>query len=168
MAKAYRNSKVAAAMDSDWVIFLVWGSGLLFFVVIPSARACYRNCIREDGGGPPPANEAAAVHRRILLRLDKVTYPRQNSLPASTTSGLGGGGRPSTTTAAGTAAAAAEEEDCAICLGQFEDGDRCSVMPICHHEFHRDCIANWLLAQHNTCPLCRAKLQWSLAAQDMV
>jgi E3 ubiquitin-protein ligase DOA10 len=43
------------------------------------------------------------------------------------------------------------------------------VMPICHHEFHRDCIANWfVVARNNTCPLCRAKLQWSLVAQDMV
>jgi hypothetical protein len=30
-------------------------------------------------------------------------------------------------------------------------GRRLSVMPGCRHEFHRSCIAKWLMACNNTC-----------------
>ncbi|CAO2140613.1 unnamed protein product [Urochloa humidicola] len=71
------------------------------------------------------------------------------------------------------AASASEEDCCSICLGQFEDGDMCSVMPACRHHFHTDCIAAWFKASNNTCPLCRAPLQCSctsstVVAQDIV
>lgn len=160
-------------MDPDLVIFLVLvGACSLVFVVISVCKACCSDSGRDDGQPPNEASAAAAAAVRqrpgggkILRRLDKVTYRRRNAAVPASTSGGGGGGRPSTTAAA---APVSEDEYCAICLGQFEDGDLCSVMPICHHEFHRDCIANWLVARHNTCPLCRAKLQWSLVVHDMV
>lgn len=140
-------------MDSVLEVFLLSWAGTYFvmFAVVICVCVC-PHCCREDRGLPA---------RKLKPLLEKVTftYPRRNSLPTST-SGGGEGGRPSTT--AGTTAAA---EDCVICLGQFEDGDQCSEMPICHHEFHKDCIANWL-KRHNTCPLCRAKPQWSLVAQN--
>ncbi|RLM69880.1 hypothetical protein C2845_PM17G00870 [Panicum miliaceum] len=93
-----------------------------------------------------------------IALLDSVTYPRRNASAA-------GGDDPSSA----EETAAVLVEDCAICLGPFEDGDLCSIMPVCRHEFHRDCIVDWLMmACKNTCPLRRAQLQWSVAAENMV
>ncbi|CAO2145352.1 unnamed protein product [Urochloa humidicola] len=66
------------------------------------------------------------------------------------------------------AASALSEDCCSICLGQFEDGDMCSVMPACRHHFHTDCIAAWFKASNNTCPLCRAQLQCSCSSSTVV
>lgn len=50
----------------------------------------------------------------------------------------------------------AEEEpiECAVCLGEFEEGDTIKVIPACRHLFHPPCIDTWL-ALHLSCPLCR-------------
>lgn len=45
------------------------------------------------------------------------------------------------------------QTDCAICLGEFEDGDQMRELP-CKHSFHADCVASWLNVSH-TCPFCR-------------
>ena len=111
---------------------------------------------------PPPPVEAVQMASMAMILLDYVTYPRQNASASASASAGGGDG---STEASGRTSAS---EDCAICLGPFEDGDWCSVMPICRHEFHQDCIADWLMAYNNSCPLCRAQLQWLAVAQDMV
>ncbi|KAK3119576.1 hypothetical protein QOZ80_9AG0672420 [Eleusine coracana subsp. coracana] len=99
---------------------------------------------------PDPSMEAVQMASVAIVLLDYVTYRWQ---PLSTQE---------------EASTSPTEDSCAICLGQFEGGDLCSVMPLCRHEFHRDCIANWLMAYNNTCPLCRAELQWLDVAHDMV
>lgn len=47
---------------------------------------------------------------------------------------------------------------CAICLGPYHDGELVvqSCNPNCHHEFHRECIAEWL-AKKDECPCCRQR-----------
>ncbi|XP_059442111.1 putative RING-H2 finger protein ATL19 [Corylus avellana] len=44
--------------------------------------------------------------------------------------------------------------DCAICLEDFADGDKCQVFPTCNHIFHSNCIDVWL-KKKLTCPICR-------------
>lgn len=44
--------------------------------------------------------------------------------------------------------------ECAVCLSEFEDGERLRVIPNCCHAFHIDCIDIWLQSNAN-CPLCR-------------
>ncbi|MFS8031139.1 putative transcription factor C2H2 family [Helianthus anomalus] len=46
-------------------------------------------------------------------------------------------------------------EDCAVCLSEFEDSDKCLVLPNCKHCFHSACIHIWF-SNHSTCPLCRS------------
>ena len=36
-------------------------------------------------------------------------------------------------------------ECCAVCLGQFEEGDEVRMLLPCTHEFHKGCIDEWLL-----------------------
>lgn len=62
----------------------------------------------------------------------------------------------------GKAAAAAE---CAVCIVEFHDGDRASLLPRCGHRFHADCIGAWLQL-HSTCPLCRAAVLLHPAAAE--
>lgn len=47
--------------------------------------------------------------------------------------------------------------ECAICLGEFADGEKVRVLPKCNHGFHVSCIDTWLLS-HSSCPNCRHSL----------
>ncbi|KAF3341342.1 RING-H2 finger protein ATL8-like protein [Carex littledalei] len=44
--------------------------------------------------------------------------------------------------------------ECAICLGEFAEGERIRVLPPCGHGFHVACIDMWL-GTHSSCPSCR-------------
>lgn len=44
--------------------------------------------------------------------------------------------------------------ECAICLGDFVDGEVLRILPTCKHGFHIACIDAWLLS-HSSCPTCR-------------
>jgi hypothetical protein len=45
--------------------------------------------------------------------------------------------------------------DCAVCLGEFSDGELVRLLPRCAHPFHAPCIDTWLRA-HVNCPICRS------------
>lgn len=47
--------------------------------------------------------------------------------------------------------------DCAVCLGEFEEGEWIKHLPNCSHVFHVSCIDIWFQT-HSTCPLCRAHI----------
>lgn len=47
--------------------------------------------------------------------------------------------------------------ECAICLGEFVDGEKVRILPKCNHGFHVRCIDTWLLS-HSSCPNCRHSL----------
>lgn len=49
-----------------------------------------------------------------------------------------------------------EKKNCVICLEDFKNGDKATVLP-CIHLFHSNCIQNWLKTQ-NCCPICKFKL----------
>ncbi|KAL5229331.1 hypothetical protein ABZP36_017596 [Zizania latifolia] len=54
----------------------------------------------------------------------------------------------------GVGAAGAAAEVCAICLGEFADGEKVRVLPRCGHGFHVRCVDTWLVS-HDSCPTCR-------------
>uniref|UniRef100_A0A453RL31 RING-type E3 ubiquitin transferase n=1 Tax=Aegilops tauschii subsp. strangulata TaxID=200361 RepID=A0A453RL31_AEGTS len=47
--------------------------------------------------------------------------------------------------------------ECAVCLSEFQEGERLRLLPPCLHLFHTDCIDAWLHATAN-CPLCRTAI----------
>ncbi|CAN4115115.1 unnamed protein product [Withania somnifera] len=46
-----------------------------------------------------------------------------------------------------------EAEPCCICREEYNDGDDLGILD-CGHDFHRDCIKQWLM-QKNLCPVCK-------------
>ncbi|XP_047334903.1 RING-H2 finger protein ATL2 [Impatiens glandulifera] len=48
--------------------------------------------------------------------------------------------------------------ECAVCLSDFEQGEKGRIMPKCSHSFHIDCIDMWFHS-HSTCPLCRSPVE---------
>lgn len=49
-----------------------------------------------------------------------------------------------------------DTDKCPICLQEYEEGDKCGVLP-CKHNFHDNCIRQWVDEKRN-CPLCRLHL----------
>eukprot|EP00268_Persea_americana_P015325 TRINITY_DN1701_c0_g1_i1.p1 TRINITY_DN1701_c0_g1~~TRINITY_DN1701_c0_g1_i1.p1 ORF type:complete len:295 (-),score=38.90 TRINITY_DN1701_c0_g1_i1:412-1296(-) len=48
--------------------------------------------------------------------------------------------------------------ECAVCLSEFEDGEKGRLLPKCNHRFHIDCIDMWFHS-HSACPLCRSDVK---------
>ncbi|CAB9511593.1 protein ligase RNF13 [Seminavis robusta] len=54
---------------------------------------------------------------------------------------------------------------CAICLGEYEQGDKILHSIGCPHIFHCDCIMPWMEQCHDHCPYCRVEM---MTPQDML
>ncbi|XP_047948472.1 RING-H2 finger protein ATL16-like isoform X2 [Salvia hispanica] len=51
----------------------------------------------------------------------------------------------------------AKSYECAVCLNEFQQGEKLRQIPNCCHVFHIDCIDIWLQNNAN-CPLCRTSI----------
>lgn len=54
---------------------------------------------------------------------------------------------------------------CAVCLGDFEEGEELRSLPECLHSFHVQCIDMWLHS-NLSCPICRASAAPSPAVNE--
>ena len=52
---------------------------------------------------------------------------------------------------------ARNQNTCVICLDEFEDDESVTVLPQCHHIYHRECINKWLNV-NQICPICRCSI----------
>jgi hypothetical protein len=48
-------------------------------------------------------------------------------------------------------------EKCIICLSEYENGDELIELPHCHHQFHKECVTEWLRI-NKICPICRVEI----------
>jgi len=66
----------------------------------------------------------------------------------------------------GGVAAELHGQQCAVCLGEMEDGELGRLLPACRHVFHVECIDTWL-GVSSTCPVCRTAAAAGGAAADV-
>ncbi|OIT00403.1 PREDICTED: RING-H2 finger protein ATL52-like [Nicotiana attenuata] len=50
-----------------------------------------------------------------------------------------------------------DQNECAVCLGELEEGEIVRFLPNCKHYFHVTCIDKWLIG-HVNCPICRSSI----------
>ncbi|GJN14714.1 hypothetical protein PR202_gb01569 [Eleusine coracana subsp. coracana] len=118
-----------ASFDANMVIILAaLFFALLFAIGLNSLARCALRFGGARGGGAASSSSSAGgggVKKRALKSIPVEVY---------------GGGK--------------EEEVCAICLGEFADGEKVRVLPRCRHGFHVRCVDAWLLSR-GSCPTCR-------------
>lgn len=59
------------------------------------------------------------------------------------------------------------DEKCTICMTEFEEGDKCKKIK-CDHEFHVECLGQWLTECSIKCPLCRTELTESDSEKNYI
>ncbi|XP_073137789.1 probable E3 ubiquitin-protein ligase ATL44 [Henckelia pumila] len=116
------------------IIMAVLLFALLFAFGLNLIVRCGMRQLIDDGSGSPQQSAACmGLKKRTLSRISVDVY--------SSSTGISKG----------------SSSECPICLGEFVDGERVRVLPICGHGFHMCCIDKWLLS-HSSCPNCRASL----------
>ena len=63
-----------------------------------------------------------------------------------------------------TKMAKCREEECAICLDDYSENNKCSEL-YCGHKFHNNCFREWVL-QREVCPLCNVELSKKKTLRD--
>lgn len=124
------------AVESDFVVILAALLCALICVVglIAVARCTWLRRGSGDTGSPARALANRGLKKKVLNSLPKFKYESSDSDSAK---------NPKLSAA-----------ECAICLGEFVDGDELRVLPHCSHTFHVLCIDTWL-GSHSSCPSCR-------------
>ena len=53
-------------------------------------------------------------------------------------------------------AAVGDKVECQVCLIEYENNKDTVVSLLCLHQFHEECIQDWLQKGRTLCPICKA------------
>ncbi|XP_051198702.1 RING-H2 finger protein ATL78-like [Lolium perenne] len=128
-----------SAFDTNVVIILA----ALFFALICviGLNSLARCALRCGGRGGAAAAEGDGVASARASRRGGGGGIKRRVLRSLPVEVYGGGGE-------------GIDDVCAICLGEFVDGEKVRVLPRCGHGFHVRCVDAWLVS-HGSCPTCR-------------
>ncbi|KAF9597956.1 hypothetical protein IFM89_023357 [Coptis chinensis] len=59
-----------------------------------------------------------------------------------------------------------DQTECAVCLGEFNEGEVVRLLPNCRHAFHVKCIDEWFFS-HSSCPTCRSPIVAPLVSSEI-
>jgi hypothetical protein len=125
-----------SAFDTNVVVILAaLFFAMLFAVGLNSLARCAIRYGRR--GAASPAAGEVGESARVACRGDGIKRRALRSLPVE----VYGCGE-------------VIDDVCAICLGEFVDGEKVRVLPRCGHGFHVRCVDAWLVS-HGSCPTCR-------------
>ncbi|CAN6337295.1 unnamed protein product [Urochloa humidicola] len=123
--------------DTNMVIILAaLFFALLFAIGLNSVARCALRCGGRGAGAGAGERASAASSRGASCGGGGIKKRALRSIPVEV---YGGGDA---------------EDVCAICLGEFADGEKVRVLPRCGHGFHVPCVDAWLLSR-GSCPTCR-------------
>ncbi|CAD6333509.1 unnamed protein product [Miscanthus lutarioriparius] len=137
-----------ATFDTNTVILLAaLFLALLFAIALHSLARCGGRAADGGGGGRGEGASSSSVGASSCAGVRGGIRKRAlRSIPVEVYVAAGEGEE---------AGAGDEDEDvCAICLGEFADGEKVRVLPRCGHGFHVPCVDAWLLSR-GSCPTCR-------------
>ncbi|XP_024365613.1 receptor homology region, transmembrane domain- and RING domain-containing protein 1 isoform X2 [Physcomitrium patens] len=120
----------AAAEDTAWSIMAVSSISLLAVSAVLSTFFFVRRHRLRHLGSRFLSREPSGMNARDV-----------QALPTFIFEDAGGDG-------------AATGETCAICLEDYESGQKLRHLP-CDHDFHVGCIDQWLLTRRPFCPICK-------------
>ncbi|ESW28317.1 hypothetical protein PHAVU_003G276800 [Phaseolus vulgaris] len=124
-------------------ILIAMGSasfGITIFHLIILCRTHNRLPVTDQNPPPQPQQQPRAVNISLPPRPIPIhTYQKKKKTDDE------------------VAAEGEDDEDCtcAVCLGDFEEGEELRTLPECMHSFHVACIDTWL-SSSSSCPVCRA------------
>ena len=137
------------------VLFLA----LLFAIALNSLARCALWCggrAADGGGGGREGAASSSVGASCAGVRGGIKKRALRSIPVEVYVAAGEGEE---------AGAGDEDEDvCAICLGEFADGEKVRVLPRCGHGFHVPCVDAWLLSR-GSCPTCRRPVMDGIPAK---
>ncbi|CAD6271810.1 unnamed protein product [Miscanthus lutarioriparius] len=149
-----------ATFDTNTVILLAaLFLALLFAIALNSLARCALWCggrAADGGGGGREGAASSSVGASCAGVRGGIKKRALRSIPVEVYVAAGEGEE---------AGAGDQDEDvCAICLGEFADGDKVRVLPRCGHGFHVPCVDAWLLSR-GSCPTCRRPVMDGIPAK---
>lgn len=114
------------------------------------------NLIERMGGNVNRSATDSEIENLPTRKINKQMLEKRKSARESRAGPSSASGNSSTDTA--------ENDKCAVCLGEYEDGEEVKHLP-CTHMFHAECIDRWLKV-NRICPVCKQSIRSSDGQSD--
>jgi len=139
----YNNQKCYTENTNYYIMFitiLIFDTiyvALMLLCIILLCTTCFVQMSRN--------HNTVSHQRNIQAGLERLPTIKYDPAPPSNSSGIIMNGDSS------------NANTCVICLEDYKKDDIVTILPLCKHKFHKQCIGLWLY-QSTTCPICRGNI----------